>query len=313
VITLSVVVPVRDGDPYIADALTSLVRNVSDTFRTEVIVIDDGSVDATPEVVDDFRGELPGLSVIRNPVPVGLADARNLGLKLATGRYVTFLDGDDWLAPGYLAQLVSAIDGLGCDFLRVDHVRADGRKRETFRAPEARRNVVLSPRDSILPTDAKTMVDYAFAWAGIYRRELGDLLTFPSGLHTAEDRPWIWRLHQRARSYAMVSLAGVFYRRGLPASLTQIGDERQLHFFDAFDLVLAEVEEEFQPKAIRMFCALLANHLENGSRFTQEIAEQFEGRGGATLTRLPADLVDDAIASFEPDRQTMLLRLREDS
>jgi hypothetical protein len=157
------------------------------------------------------------------------------------------------------------------------------------------------------------MVDYAFAWAGIYRRELGKLLTFPSGLHTAEDRPWIWRLHQRSRSYAMVSLAGVFYRRGLTASLTQIGDERQLHFFDAFDLVLAEVEQEFRPKAIRMFCALLANHLENGSRFTQEIMDQFEGRGRATLARLPADLVGDAIASFDPGRQAVLLRLREGS
>ena len=37
------------------------------------------------------------------------------------------MDGDDWLAPGYLADLVAAIDGLGCDFLRVDHVQVEGR------------------------------------------------------------------------------------------------------------------------------------------------------------------------------------------
>jgi glycosyltransferase involved in cell wall biosynthesis len=313
VITLSVVVPVRDGEPFLDDALTSLVRNVSDTFRTEVIVVDDGSVDATPEVIEDFRGVLPGLTVIRNPIPVGLADARNLGLKMASGRYVTFLDGDDWLAPGYLGKLVSAIDGLACDFVRADHVQVEGRKRETHRAPEAKRNVVLDPRGSVMPAAAKTMVDYPYAWAGIYRRSMGDLLVFPSGLHTAEDRPWIWRLHQQAKSFAVVSLAGVFYRRGLPASLTQIGDERQLHFFDAFEMVLSEVEDQFRPKALRTFCALLANHQDMSARFTPEIAARFATRSRAALAGIPGDQLAAAIAGFEPERQATLLSLKEGS
>jgi glycosyltransferase involved in cell wall biosynthesis len=306
VITLSVVLPVRDAEPYLADALTSLVRNRTPEFDTEVIVVDDGSVDGTPEVIEDFRQDLPGLAVVRNPAPLGLADARNAGLRLASGRYVTFLDGDDWLAPGYLARLVAAIEGLGCDFVRVDHVQVEGRKRETHRAPEPRRGVVLNPRDGIMPPERKTMVDYPYAWAGIYRRELGDLLAFPSGLHTAEDRPWIWRLHRRARSFAVVSLAGVFYRRGLPHSLTRIGDERQLHFFDAYEMVLAEVEPEFLPKAARNLCALLAHHAELGERFTPELRARFDERAADVLGRLPRQVLDEALASMEPERQDLV-------
>jgi glycosyltransferase involved in cell wall biosynthesis len=305
-ITLSVILPVRDGEPYLADALTSLVRNRTGEFDTEVLVVDDGSVDATPEVIEDFRHDLPGLVVVRNPVPVGLADARNAGLKLASGRYVTFLDGDDWYAPGYLARLVAAIDGLGCDFVRVDHVQVEGRKRETHRAPQPLRNVVLDPREAILPPGRKTMVDYPYAWAGIYRRELGDLLTFPGGLHTAEDRPWIWRLHRTARSFAVVSLAGLFYRRGLPASLTQIGDERQLHFFDAYAIVLDEVEPRYLPKAARNLCALLAHHVELSDRFTPPLRERFGERARAALDRLPPPVLAESIASMEPERRTLL-------
>ncbi|WP_062433368.1 glycosyltransferase family 2 protein [Herbidospora daliensis] len=309
-ISLSVIVPVRDGAPFIADALTSLVRNQRADF--EYIVVDDGSADDTGAITDEFRTELPGLHLIRNQVPVGLADARNTGLKLASGRYVTFLDGDDWIGRGYLADLVAAIDGLGCDFVRVDHVQVNGLKRETHRAPVARRGVVLDPRESILPPDAKTMVDYPYAWAGVYRREsLGDLLTFPGGLHTAEDRPWIWRLHQRARSFAAVSLAGVFYRRGVPQSLTQIGDERQLHFFDAFDLVFEEVEERFLPKVVRTFLALLDNHLANRERFTPEILAKFEARGADRLGRLPEAMVRESFDAIEPDRREHLARLLE--
>ncbi|GAA2294797.1 glycosyltransferase family 2 protein [Nonomuraea roseoviolacea subsp. roseoviolacea] len=309
-ITLSVVVPVRDGERFIADALASLRRNARRDF--EFIVVDDGSVDATADIVEDFRGDLPGLSVIRNPVPLGLADARNAGLSAASGRYVTFMDGDDWLAPGYLDQLVAAIDGLGCDFVRADHVQAEGRKRVVHRAPLARRGVVLDPRSAILPANVRTMVDYPYAWAGVYRRSLRDLLHFPGSLHTAEDRPWIWRLHREAATFAVVSIAGVFYRRQVTGSLTQVGDERQLHFFDAFELVFKDLEEEFLPKAVRNFCALLAHHLELAGRFTPRLRARFEERGAQAVRALPAGLVVDAVSRMSLQRETALRALLPD-
>ncbi|GAA3469993.1 glycosyltransferase family 2 protein [Nonomuraea roseola] len=304
-ITLSVVVPVRDGERFISDALASLARNARRDF--EFIVVDDGSVDDTAAIVAE--SEVPGLSLARNPTPVGLADARNTGLKLASGTYVTFMDGDDWLAPGYLSGLVAAIDGLGCDFVRTDHVQVEGRKRVVHRAPEARRGLVLNPRETILPADVRTMVDYPYAWAGIYRRTLGDLLRFPGSLHTAEDRPWIWRLHRKAASFAVVSMAGLFYRRGVQGSLTQIGDERQLHFFDAFDLIFEDLEPEFMPKAVRNFCALFAHHLELAERFTPELRRRFEARGAAMVRALPADLVAAAVPRMSVEREQALRAL----
>ncbi|NUS07498.1 MAG: glycosyltransferase family 2 protein [Nonomuraea sp.] len=308
--TLSVVVPVRDGERFIADALTSLVRNARRDF--EFIVVDDGSVDATPDIIGDFARDLPGLTVVRNPAPVGLADARNGGLSAASGRFVTFMDGDDWLAPGYLAGLVAAIDGLGCDFVRVDHVQAEGRKRVVHRAPLARRGVVLDPREAILPAGMRTMVDYPYAWAGVYRRSLRDLLHFPGALHTAEDRPWIWRLHREAATFAVVSMAGVFYRRLVPGSLTQVGDERQLHFFDAFELVFKDLEPEFLPKAARNFCALLAHHLELAGRFTPALRARFEERGAQMVRTLPPGMVADAVSRMSVERETALRALVPD-
>lgn len=305
------IIPVRDAEPYIGDALTSLTRNARRDF--EFVVVDDGSADATPEIIEDFRAGaagpgLPGLTVLRNDRTVGLADARNLGLSLASGRYVTFLDGDDWLAPGYLPELVAAIEGLGCDFVRVDHVQVEGRRRTLHRAPQGRRGVVHHPRDGILPARAKTMVDYPYAWAGVYRRDLGDLLRFPGHLHTAEDRPWIWRLHRHAASYAVVSLAGVFYRRQVPGSLTQVGDERQLHFFDAFDLLLTDLQDDpaFLPKAARTMCALLAHHLQLAGRFTPGLRERFAARSAEILRRLPADLLAGTLRELEPERERAL-------
>ncbi|WP_084958576.1 glycosyltransferase family 2 protein [Thermoactinospora rubra] len=304
-VKLSVIVPVRDGERYLPDALASLARNARGDF--EVIVVNDGSADATREIVEDCG--LPGLHLLNHDTPVGLADARNAGLALAGGQYVTYMDGDDWLAPGYLARLVEAIDALGCDFVRVDHVQAEGRKRVVHRAPVARRGVVLDPRDHILPAGVKTMVDYPYAWAGIYRRSLGDLLRFPGSLHTAEDRPWIWRLHREAVSFAAVPLAGLFYRRQVAGSLTQVGDERQLHFFDAFELVFKDVEDVYLPKAVRNFCALLAHHLTLEERFTPALRARFRERGADMVRRLPPDLVAASAAGMAPEREAALRTL----
>jgi hypothetical protein len=302
---LTVVLPVRDARSFIGEALTSLQRNADPDF--EFVVIDDGSIDGTGEVIDGFRDMLPALHVVTHEVARGLADARNAGLDVARGEYVTFLDGDDWVEPGYLGRLVSAIERLQCDFVRVDHVQVEGRKRLTHRAPEARRGVVLDPRSGIMPAFERTMVDYPYAWAGIYRRDLGELLYFPGNLHTAEDRPWIWRLHREAGSYAVVSLAGLFYRRLITTSLTQIGDARQLHFLDAFALVLAQVADdpEVQPKAVRQFLAVLAHQLRLASRIAPEQRRQLISRARSMLGELPQQTL---IATLPTDTRAQVLR-----
>ncbi|WP_375485247.1 glycosyltransferase family 2 protein [uncultured Jatrophihabitans sp.] len=289
---LSVVLPVLNAEPYIGQTLRSVVANLRPDI--ELIVIDDGSDDATPEIVAEAAPRLPGTRVITHEHAHGLADARNVGLAAAEGRFVTYLDGDDWLAPGYLPQLVDAIDRLGCDFVRVDHVQVEGRARATHWAPQGMRNTVLDPRESILPANRRSMVDYPYAWAGVYRRSLGDLLTFPSGLRTAEDRPWIWRLHRELRSYAVVSLAGLFYRRLVTTSLTQVGDERQLDFFRAYDQVLREVTADpqaarFLPKATRQFVAILGHHLTLLPRYERALAARFRARARSALAALPPE------------------------
>ena len=311
--SLSVVLPVRNGERHLGDTLRSVRANLRPDV--EVVVVDDGSDDATPEIIAAARPMLPGLRVITHDRAHGLADARNAGLAAAEGRSVTFLDGDDWLAPGYLPRLVDAIDSLRCDFVRVDHVQVEGRRRTTHWAPQGLRNTVLDPREGILPAHRRSMVDYPFAWAGVYRRSLGDVLRFPSGLHTAEDRPWIWRLHREARTFAVVPLAGLFYRRQVATSLTQVADERQLHFFDAYEQVLRGVAADpaadaFLPKAVHQFVALLGHHLHLLDRFEVSLAARFRDRALTAVAALPAEALGGVVV--RGDRAKALLRVLPD-
>ncbi|MDI9831601.1 glycosyltransferase family 2 protein [Streptomyces sp. KAU_LT] len=314
-VKLSVIVPFFNVRQYAPDTLRSLRANARDDF--EFILVDDCSRDGTPEILARAERELPGAVLVRHEENGGLATARNTGIDRARGEYLTFLDGDDWLAPGHYDRLVATIEALGCDFVRTDHVQCTGRARAVHRVPHGRRGVVLRPRDAILPADRSTSVDYAYAWAGIYHRRLVErgLLHFTDGLRTAEDRPWIWRLHREANSFAVAGLLGVFYRRGVASSLTQIGDVRQLDFIRAFDQVVSETAEDpaadvLLPKAVRTYCAIISHHLASIERFEPAVARKLKTMSAGALRRLPQDVLEEALDAMDSGRATRLRRLR---
>ncbi|MFC8140562.1 glycosyltransferase family 2 protein [Streptomyces paradoxus] len=315
---LSVIVPFYNVQQYAPDTLKSLRLNADRDF--EFILVDDHSKDETPAILERAAEDLSDVAqvrYIRHEQNGGLATARNTGLDAAQGEYLTFLDGDDWLAPGYLTELVSAMDDLGCDFVRTDHVQATARARSVHRVPVGRRWEAFDPREAILPAHRSTSVDYAYAWAGAYHRRLVDkgVLHFTDGLRTAEDRPWIWKLHREAESFAVVSLLGVFYRRGVASSLTQIGDVRQLDFIRAFDQVVEETAadrdaDRLLPKAVRTYCAIIAHHLSNEDRFEPAVARQLRSMSAAAIKRMPQDALGDALEAMDMDRSSKLRRLR---
>ncbi|MER5942200.1 MULTISPECIES: glycosyltransferase family 2 protein [unclassified Streptomyces] len=314
--TLSVIVPCYNIESYVPETVTSLVNNERDDF--EFIFVEDRSTkDKTYEALLTLTKRLKNSRVIRHEQNGGLATARNTGIDASEARYLTFLDGDDWLAPGYLADLVDAIERFDVDFVRTDHVQVTGIERQVHRAPEGRRHTPLDPRTSILPVDDTTMVDYPYAWAGIYHRRLLDkgMLRFHDGLKTAEDRPWIWDLHRRADSYAVASLRGVFYRRGVASSLTQIGDVRQLDFFRSFDLVLAELADDpevgkLRKKALRNYCVVIAHQLLSRGRFERSIAAKLKQMAAEALGRMSEDELEEALVGMGEERVYMLRRIR---
>ncbi len=101
--SISVIVPVFNGAPYIRQALNSILRQ---TFSPcEVLVVDDGSTDETPSILRDFGNLITVLTQTNR----GLPAARNRALDVAHGEYIAFLDADDLWSPTFLATVVEAI------------------------------------------------------------------------------------------------------------------------------------------------------------------------------------------------------------
>ncbi|MEV6326774.1 glycosyltransferase family 2 protein [Streptomyces sp. NPDC051909] len=313
---LSVVVPFHNVGPYAPDTLRSLADNADDD--TEFLLIDDHSTDETPDLLDRWKSRIPQATVIRHETNLGVAQARNTGIDAATGDYVTFLDGDDWYAPGHLRAMVNGIHRLGVDFARTDHVLSTGRNRQIRYAPAKVRDAAMDPRDGIAPASMITMVDYPFVPFGVYSARLFENGTgrFETRLRTAEDRLWIWRLHLNATSYAALSLHGCFYRRGVTTSLTQITDNRQLDFIPSYDLLLDEVgrdrdADRFLPKAVRTYCAMIAFHMAKSDQYEAAVGKRLRRDVTDALRRMPQQVLDETLATMDTPRSTLLKSLRD--
>jgi len=112
---VSVIIPCYNSEKYIDDCLKSLF---SQTFKDfEIICVNDGSKDGTLEILKKYD-----VKIIEQE-NLGVAAAKNRGLKAAEGEYVTFLDSDDWVNEKYLEKLYSAIKSNNCDIAVSSMIR----------------------------------------------------------------------------------------------------------------------------------------------------------------------------------------------
>jgi glycosyltransferase involved in cell wall biosynthesis/CDP-glycerol glycerophosphotransferase (TagB/SpsB family) len=112
---ISVVVPTYNVARYLPDFLSSLQRQTYPLAELDFVFVDDGSTDASGDVVREWADRVaPFANVVSQPNG-GLAAARNTGLEFARGQWVTFTDPDDMLSPNYFEEIAGFVRGQGAD------------------------------------------------------------------------------------------------------------------------------------------------------------------------------------------------------
>lgn len=125
---LSVIVPVYNmaGDDKLKHCLDSLVNQTMADGEIEIIAVDDCSTDNSLEVMKGYEAEFPGrFKAMHSPVNHHQGGAKNIGLSVAKGEWIGFIDADDWVVPDYYERLLkkaeeTGADMVGCDYSLVD-------------------------------------------------------------------------------------------------------------------------------------------------------------------------------------------------
>lgn len=109
---VSVIVPVYKVEKYIRRTVSSILDQ--DYRNLEVILVDDGSPDGCPAILDEFAASDGRIKVIHQ-ANSGVSSARNAGLSAASGEYITFIDGDDWVERDYVSYFTELLEETVCD------------------------------------------------------------------------------------------------------------------------------------------------------------------------------------------------------
>lgn len=194
---VSVVVPVYNVLPYLDRCLESLRAQ---TFRDfETILVDDGSTDGCGGRCDEWVGRLPGGQVIhqRNG---GLANARNSGIAVALGKWVSCVDSDDYVAPDYLAYLLELVETNGVKLASCQCVRTTGGSIAIGDGGDSGSDVSCDRMESCTWLQQGKITDTI--WGKIYRRELLMEVPHPDG-RVHEDTAIIGQIVYRAGRIAV--------------------------------------------------------------------------------------------------------------
>ena len=205
---LSVIIPVYNVEATLDRCVESvLAQNVDDM---EIILVDDGSPDECPHLCDEWAKRNSRISVIHKSNG-GLSDGRNAALDIVNGKYITFVDSDDWLTDNTLAPLMEMIDN--CDLLEYS---IEGRLQLQDRIYEDIKDYWIKER----------AYTHTYACNKIYRKELFDGVRFPKG-KVFEDA-YIFPLLLRKCKNIRTSSHGYYHYTRNPQGITANADGKTL-------------------------------------------------------------------------------------
>ena len=242
---LSLIVPAFGVEDSIAETLRSILR-ASQRISLELIVIDDGSMDATLLQILEVLGQNQGSDLlVLSQENQGLSCVRNLGASLSRGVWVAFLDGDDWIrAEGFEAFVASAGDAEvdlilgGCEIFSEEYPHGkpfyhDATWRSLLEGA-SQKTTTLERSPELLALEPN--VNYRWIRRAFYEKSQ---LQFPEGLFF-EDIPVHFRMLAMARKIRLVSAPYYRYRVNRPGKITE---EKGVRRFDALKTLLLALEE----------------------------------------------------------------------
>lgn len=204
--TVSVIVPVFNTQDYVSGCVESIIKQTYNNLQ--IILVDDGSTDRSGELCDHFSTVDNRITVIHKKNG-GLSSARNAGLKIATGKYVMFVDGDDYITENAVEILVNTASVSNVDIVQFSYKETNLPYKNLYAGFNGDINVMY---------DTKDFFDYLYKFGGVaasactkfYKRSLFNNLSFEEGI-IHEDEQLLTFLLQKVSSVAYINATFYYY------------------------------------------------------------------------------------------------------
>ena len=237
---ISVIVPVYNVEAYLERCVESILQQTYAHF--ELILINDGSTDSSGQICDHLASQYENIKVyhIEN---AGVSNARNMGIQLATGSWVTFIDSDDFVTQDYLATLASAVEGVNVGFViaPLHHIKngivtdipSHSEKTELWSTEETMKELLMTTRTSFFPV------------AKLFKRDLLADEKFNTNYHLAEDALFLTELLLKTRCSCVFIDKPVYYYDHREGSATTSVNRYVFDTIEVYQQIIAQVSQAF--------------------------------------------------------------------
>ena len=237
---ISVIVPVYNVEAYLERCVESILQQTYAHF--ELILINDGSTDSSGQICDHLASQYENIKVyhIEN---AGVSNARNMGIQLATGSWVTFIDSDDFVTQDYLATLASAVEGVNVGFViaPLHHIKngivtdlpSHSGKTELWSTEETMKELLMTTRTSFFPV------------AKLFKRDLLADEKFNTNYHLAEDALFLTELLLKTRCSCVFIDKPVYYYDHREGSATTSVNRHVFDTIEVYQQIIAQVSQAF--------------------------------------------------------------------
>ncbi len=280
----SVIVPVYNVEQYLSECVQSILNQTYKDF--ELILVDDGSPDNSPQICDDFAEKDSRVKVVHKENG-GLSDARNTGISVAQGDYLLFVDSDDYYATNtVLETIANEIDEKNVDivqFHRMWFYEKNGSLVEKADV-DSRCYEKLSKEDTITTLIKNKMVYFSACQNAISREFiLKNNLYFVKGIKS-EDIEWGFRLFASLPSILLLPYSFYVYRASREGSISTTVDYN--HLLDYCSILENSVEliekgnDEIKPALMShcMYHALICSAHTEKAKLTQKQKKEIKTR-----------------------------------
>lgn len=271
---LTVIIPVYNGERYIELCLKSLVVQLCDEI--EIIVVNDGSIDATDEIITtEFHEFIDSGKLIYLTTPnSGVSAARNLGLDNASGEYVAFVDADDLVSPDYIKTILDA-SAESPSIIEFGYRTIDQYGNHINDRCFIHTKYGKHAADAVLNTIFAACLWYPVL--RVFRRELFNNIRFPLGVRFCEDLMVLSAIYKQAGVIYTLSSVLYDYRINSAGATLNVKPDYALKLIDFYRQIVHD--QSFANKALKVN---LAYAIRNCTAKTTD-----------TLGRMPPDLEAD--------------------
>ena len=222
---LSIIVPVYKVENYLESCVYSIINQTLTNF--ELILVDDGSPDRSSEICDQLGKTDDRIKVVHKDNG-GVSSARNIGLNLASGKWVTFIDADDCISPNFIEGLFAPIfdDNSEVQFVQGGCKCWDGLS--NYRVEQSYIDYCSNNPENLYSNFRGLIVSKLFLREIIDGSGANKPIRFDENMSLAEDMLFTLEYIARIDKYAFVKETGYFYRQNNQASLTKGKKRRSL-------------------------------------------------------------------------------------